>query len=83
LYPIIRLRNYCSILHQNGNVKVEIFLHDENIWVTQAKIAELFDVDRTVVTNHLKNIFQTNELQESSACAKIALTASDGERYFN
>ncbi len=64
-----------------GKVKVEIFLHDENIWLTQAKIADLFDVDRTVVTKHLKNIFQTNELQEDSVCAKIAHTADDGKVY--
>ena len=64
-----------------GKVKVEIFLHNENIWLTQAKIAELFGVDRTVVTKHLKNIFQTNELQEDSVCAKIAHTANDGKSY--
>ena len=65
----------------NGKVKVEIFLRDENIWLTQAKIADLFGVDRTVITKHLKNIFQTNELQEDSVCAKIAHTADDGKSY--
>ena len=64
-----------------GKVKVEIFLRNENIWLTQAKIAELFGVDRSVVTKHLKNIFQTNELQETSVCAKIAHTAGDGKSY--
>jgi hypothetical protein len=64
-----------------GKVKVEIFLRNENIWLTQAKIAELFGVDRTVITKHLKNIFQTNELQEESVCAKIAHTADDGKSY--
>jgi hypothetical protein len=64
-----------------GKVKVEIFLYNENIWLTQAKIAELFAVDRTVVTKHLKNIFQSNELQADSVCAKIALTAADGKSY--
>ena len=43
----------------NGKVKVEIFLRDENIWLTQAKIAELFAVDRSVITKHLKNIFES------------------------
>ncbi|MBN2649788.1 MAG: virulence RhuM family protein [Prolixibacteraceae bacterium] len=65
----------------SGKVKVEIFLHDENVWLTQAKIAELFGVDRTVVTKHLKNIFETAELQEDSVCAKIAHTAADGKTY--
>ena len=65
----------------NGKVKVEIFLHDENLWLTQLLIAELFGVERSVVTKHLKNIFQSNELQEDSVCAKIAHTASDGKKY--
>ena len=65
----------------NGKVKVEIFLHDENVWLTQDKIALLFGVDRTVVTKHLKNIFENQELNEISVSAKIALTASDGKTY--
>ena len=65
----------------NGKVKVEIFLHNETVWLTQEKIAELFVVDRTVITKHLRNIFGVNELQEDSVCAKIAHTASDGKTY--
>ncbi len=65
----------------SGKVKVEIFLRDENIWLTQAKIALLFGIERSVVTKHLKNIFQTHELQEDSVCAKIAHTADDGKTY--
>ena len=41
----------------NGGVKVEIFLKDENIWLTQEKIALLFGVERSVVTKHLLNIY--------------------------
>ena len=65
----------------NGNVKVEIYLQNETIWLTQQKIADLFGVDRTVVTKHLKNIFQTNELNQNSVSAKIAHTAADGKTY--
>lgn len=46
----------------NGDVKVEVYLMNENLWLTQAKIAELFDVDRSVVTKHLKNIYCDGEL---------------------
>jgi hypothetical protein len=46
-------------------VKVEIFLQNETIWLTQQKIAELFGVDRTVITRHLKNIFDTQELEQN------------------
>jgi len=65
----------------NGKVKVEIFLRDENVWLTQAKIAELFDIDRSVITKHLKNIFESGELQEDSVRANFALTAADGKTY--
>ena len=62
-------------------MKVEIYLQDETIWLTQQKIADLFGVDRTVVTKHLKNIFETNELDANSVSAKIAHTAADGKSY--
>lgn len=62
-------------------VKIETYLHDETIWLTQKRMADLFGVDRSVITKHLKNIFITGELQENSVCAKIAHTASDGKKY--
>lgn len=65
----------------SGKVKTEVFLRDENIWLTQEKIALLFGVDRSVITKHLKNIFETSELLENSVCAKFALTSSDGKKY--
>ena len=65
----------------NGKVKVEMYLHEETIWLTQQKIADLFGVDRTVITKHLKNIFSSIELMEDSVCAKIAHTAGDGKKY--
>ena len=65
----------------NGKVKVEIFLHDENVWLTQARIADLFNVDRSVITKHLRNIFETEELKENSVCANFAHTAADGKTY--
>ena len=65
----------------NGEVKVEIFLHNENIWLTQAKIAELFGVGIPAVNKHLKNIFESGELQESSVISKMEITAKDGKKY--
>ena len=53
---------------------VEVLYKDESIWATQKAIATLFDVDRTVVTKHLKNIFDTCELDKEVVCAKIAHT---------
>ena len=65
----------------SGEVKIEIFLKDENIWLTQARIAELFDVGIPAVNKHLKNIFESGELNENSVISKMEITASDGKKY--
>lgn len=64
----------------NGKVKVEIFLRDENIWLTQARIAELFGAERSVVTKHLQNIYNEGELSKEATCAKIAQVQNEGNR---
>ena len=64
----------------NGKVKVEIYLQNETVWLTQQKIAELFGVDRSVVTKHLSNIYEDNELIKEATCAKIAQVQSEGNR---
>ena len=66
---------------ESGEVKVEVFFNDETFWLNQKKLAELFQVERSVITKHLKNIFKEKELDESSVSAKIAQTASDGKTY--
>ena len=65
----------------NNDIKVETYLHNETLWLPQKRIAELFGIDRTVVTKHLKNIFESGELEENSVSAKIAHTAQDGKKY--
>ena len=65
----------------NGKVNVEIYLQNETIWLSQQKIAELFGVERSVVTKHLKNIFDSKELDTNSVCAIFAHTAVDGKTY--
>ena len=60
---------------------VEVYYKDENIWATQKAISILFDCDRSVVTKHLGNIFESGELVEDAVCAKFAHTASDGKNY--
>lgn len=64
----------------NGKVKIEVLIQNETLWLPQAKIAELFGVDRTVVTKHLKNIFESGELDKNSTCAKIAQVQNEGNR---
>lgn len=65
----------------DGKINIEVLYANENIWLPQKRIAELFDVDRSVVTKHLKNIFSDNELHEDSVCAYFAHTAEDGKEY--
>ena len=65
----------------DSKVKVEIFLKDENIWLTQDKIAELFGVQRPAITKHLKNIFASGELVKDSVGSIMELTAQDGKSY--
>ncbi len=70
------------ILYKTANekVKVEIFIQNETVWLTQQKIADLFGIDRTVITRHLKNIFTEGELVKEATCAKIAQVQLEGER---
>ena len=56
-------------------------MHNENVWLTQEKIAQLFGIERSVITKHLKNIFQSQELNENSVCSILEHTASDGKTY--
>jgi hypothetical protein len=62
----------------NGNVKVEIYLQNETIWLTQQKIADLFGVQRPAVTKHLKNIFETGELKEKMVSSILEHTTPHG-----
>lgn len=61
--------------------KVQVIIRDETLWCTQKAMSQLFGVDRTVISEHLKNIFESSELQQDSVCAKFAHTAEDGKIY--
>lgn len=63
---------------ENG---IEVRVQDENVWLTQKAIGQLFDIDRSVVTKHLKKIFTYGELDENSVCAFFAQAAGDGKTY--
>lgn len=65
----------------DGNVNVEVVYQGESLWLPQKRIADLFGVDRSVVTKHLSNIFEEGELEQDSVCAIFAHTAEDGKTY--
>ena len=62
----------------NKEVKVEILLLNENLWLTQAKMAELFDVQKAAISKHLKNIFESGELDEKVVVSKMETTTPHG-----
>lgn len=71
------------ILYQSpeGETKIEVKLQNETVWLTQEQMALLFQTDRTSIAKHIKNIFETNELDQNSTCAKIAQHLPDGRTY--
>ncbi len=70
------------IFTQQTNAEgIEVRYQDGTIWLSQKLMAELFGVERSVITKHLQNIFNDNELGENSVCATFAQTASDGKTY--
>ena len=62
----------------NGDVKVEIFIHNETVWLSQDKIALLFGVQRPAITKHLKNIFESGELDENVVSSILEHTTLHG-----
>lgn len=75
------LKNFIIYTDPNGTVKIEALIKEETLWLTQKALAELFTVDRSVITKHLQNIFEEGELDKDSVSAIIAHTASDGKKY--
>lgn len=65
----------------NGNVKVEVLLNNETIWLTQKRIADLFGVQRPTITKHLKNIFDSGELDEKSTCSILEHMGENNQLY--
>lgn len=64
-----------------GDVKLEVIVQDETVWLTQKAMGELFGVAKSTISEHLTNIFSSNELNENSVVRKIRTTASDGKNY--
>jgi len=66
-----------------GNVTVSVHFENEDFWLSQKIIAEMFQVDRSVITKHINNIYNEDELDKSSTCAKIAQVQNEGGREIN
>jgi prophage maintenance system killer protein len=79
----MKIREKGLILYQtsDGAVKLEVRLEKDTLWLSQKQMADLFTTERSVITKHLRNIFETAELLRRSVCAKFAHTAEDGKTY--
>ena len=73
-------RNEIVVYQPDETVRPEVRLADETVWLNQARLGELFGVDRKVVNRHIHNIYKTGELEESATCAKIAQVQKEGAR---
>lgn len=65
------------VLFENQNVKLEVNVNDETVWLTQNQMARLFDKERTVITKHINNIFKEGELDRESNVQKMHFANSD------
>ena len=65
---------------EDGKARIEVIFDGDTVWLTQARIAELFGVDRSVITKHINNILKRKELPREPTCAKIARVQKEGSR---
>ena len=64
-----------------GDTKIEVHLANETVWLTADQMAELFQRNKSSISRHIKNVFESGELQRDSVVAEFATTASDGKTY--
>lgn len=81
MLPSDELSEFILYTDPSGKVKVEIFVMNDTVWLTQQRIAELFDTSKQNISYHLSNIFKDNELDENSVVKEFLTTAADGKNY--
>ena len=69
------------VLFENQNVKLEVNMKDETVWLSQSQMAQLFGKDRKTITRHIQNIYKEGELEENSVCWFFEHTGNDGKKY--
>lgn len=71
------------IIYQNpdGNIKIDVRLEDETVWLTQAQLCELFQKSKATISEHISNVFAEGELNEISVIRNFRTTAADGKNY--
>ena len=75
------INNSFIIYETDDNVNVEVYLEDENIWLTQEQISKLYDKAKSTISEHIKNIIEEKELDKNAVIRKFRTTAKDGKTY--
>lgn len=68
---------------ENGKIRIQVTLSNDTLWLSAMQMADLFDIDVSGVRKHLRNIFESGELERESVSAFFASTATDGKTYLN
>ena len=76
-----KLENFVIFQTDDGNVNIDVFFHNDNLWLTQKLMATLFETTKQNISLHLNNIFKEAELQENSVVKEYLTTGSDGKQY--
>ena len=75
--------NFIIYHNPNGEVRVDVFVEGETVWLTQKSMGELFGVVKSTISEHLSNIFETNELQKEATVRNFRTVQQEGERLVN
>ncbi len=65
---------------EDGEIKLDVKIEKETVWLTQTQMSELFQTDRTSILRHINNVYKSHELEKDSTCAKIAQVRTEGKR---
>ena len=74
------MNNSEILIYQNseGNIKIDVRLEEETVWLNQSQMAELFGKGRTTITEHIQNVFSEGELEENVVCRNFRTTTQHG-----
>ena len=75
------IENSILIYESDDNIKVEVVLEEENVWLTQEQISKLYNKAKSTINEHIKNIFDEKELDKDAVVRKFRTTAKDGKSY--
>ncbi|MFA6077324.1 MAG: hypothetical protein WC735_04610 [Candidatus Paceibacterota bacterium] len=77
----IKDKNNAIVIYEasKGDIRIDVRLENETVWLDAHQVAKIFNIDRTVIVKHIRNIYKLGELIEKSTCAFFAQVAADGK----